>query len=149
MSIKINASIDDKFIGVPYKLGGKEFSGADCIGICILWLKEQGYEYEYDDGMGKILYKWYQTAPKRFVNAVLNYGNVVQWPEIRKYDVLLFFGVDEICKFPTMMGVMIDDRHFLSSLGDNRTSSVQILDINWKSKFWGAIRLHKVTENGS
>ena len=41
--------VDRKFIGVPYKFGGKSFDGADCMGLILLWYMEQGIEFDYDE----------------------------------------------------------------------------------------------------
>lgn len=140
-------SIDKNFLGIPYKIGGKDFSGTDCIGISVLWLKENGIDYDYDDNRGPILRHWYHTAPERLRNAILEHGNFVRFYELRKFDIVLFFGADATERFPTMGGVMIDDRHFLS-VSEGSGSRVSMLDMDWKERFWGAVRLHKIAEMG-
>ena len=84
-----NLLVDEKFIGIPYLLGAKSFQACDCVGICLLWLKEQGFDYAYDDGYGKIMKHWYQEKPRRFVDAVLQYGSMITWADVKKYDLLL------------------------------------------------------------
>lgn len=31
---------DHKFLGIPWKAGGRDFTGADCVGVTVLWLRE-------------------------------------------------------------------------------------------------------------
>lgn len=147
MSIKPdpNSLIDKKFIGIPYVLGGREFTGADCIGTAILWLREQGFDYEYDDKQGPVLAHWWEHSPRRFIDAMQQLGSFTRLQELRKYDCLLFTIGDEGATFPSCLGVMIDDRHFLVALKE-RGSFVQMMDSFWRGKFFAAIRLHKVRE---
>lgn len=146
MSIKIdpNTFIDPKFIGIPYLLYGKDFGGADCIGAAILYMRSLGIEYEYDDGMGPVMAHWWEHAPKRFLDAFLGQGSIVKFSNLKKHDCLLLFG-DEQSTFPSCVGIMVDDRHFLMSLPE-RGSFVTMLNSFWKEKTFSAIRLHKITE---
>ena len=106
--------VDARFVGIPYKLGGKSFDGADCIGVVILWLKEQGLEYDYDDRDALRMKKYWETSPGKFVDMVSEYGVMITFPQVRKYDFLLFFaGQDSV--FPTLPAVMVDDRFMLLS----------------------------------
>ena len=135
---------DKKFIGIPYALGGKSFGGADCVGVAILWLKEQGVNLEYDDGMGPVMAHWWEHNPRRFVDAFHQLGNQVKFSELKKYDCLLLIGNEQVL-FPSCLGIMVDDRHFLVSMKETG-SFVTMLDLHWKSMFWAGIRLHKITE---
>lgn len=144
IKIDPNALVDPKFIGIPYKLSGKSFEGADCIGAALLWLEDQGVKYEYDDGLGPVMKHWWQTHPRRFLDAFLAQGINVHWPDIKKYDCLLFFGAEQ-SSLPSCLGIMVDDRHFMIA-SEERGTFIDILSIEWKRKFWGSIRLHKVVE---
>lgn len=149
MSVKLdpNSFVDPKFIGIPFKLGGKSFKGSDCVGTVILWLKEQGIDYEYDDGLGPILAHWWATSPTRFMNAMLERGRVLIFPELKKFDLLMMFQDEEINKYPGMLGVMVEDRFFLTNTED-RGSRVYMLNEYWKRRCYGGLRLHKVVEKG-
>lgn len=146
MSTKINpdALVPAKFLGIPYKLHSKTFEESDCIGLAILWLKEHGLEYEYDDQKGPIMAHWWETQPRRFLDAFLEMGSVVKLSELRKFDCLLLMG-EESNTFPSCVGIMVDDRHFMCSL-PSRGSFIAMLNMHWKQRFWSAIRLHKVVE---
>lgn len=147
MSIKLdpNSVVDKKFLGIPYELGKRGFDGADCIGVAILWLADQGIQYEYDDSQGPVMAHWWEHNPKRFLDAFLSLGSIIRWPELKKYDCLLLLG-DEVSSYPSCMGIMVDDRHFLTSLKDGG-SFVSMLSLDWKQKFWSAIRLRKIEES--
>lgn len=136
-----NTLVDPKFVGIPYVHQGRSLEGADCIGVAILWLREQGLDYEYDDGKGEVMKNWWERHPRRFLDAMLQIGKIVKFSEVRKYDCLMFVLGNEGNTFPSCLGVMVDDRHFLVSV-DGRGSFVQILDMFWKQKYFGAIRLH-------
>lgn len=137
-----NSLIDPKFIGIPYKFKGREFEGADCIGLMILWFREQGIEYEYDDGQGPVMAHWWEHNPRRFLDAYLALGKIVHFQDVKKNDVLLLLGDDLSC-FPSCLGVMVDNRHMLVSF-EEKGSFVTMLNSHWKKRFFGAIRLHKV-----
>lgn len=32
---------DERFVGIPYRLGGSDFDGADCAGLVVLYLEER------------------------------------------------------------------------------------------------------------
>ena len=143
--IKINPDtiIENRFLGIPFKYGGKDFKGADCVGTCILWLRSHGFDYKYDDGKGKVLEHWFESAPSRFVDAVNKYGRLIHFHDLRKFDIILFFAHASVTRFPTGMGVMVDDRHYLSNeLG--KMSFVRMLDKDARAICFGGLRLHKV-----
>lgn len=149
MAIKIDPGslVDNKFLGIPYVLGEKTFEGCDCVGLAILYFKSLGVDYEYDDRQGPVLKRWYEHNPARFRDAIAAMGQVVEFANVKKYDCLLFFGEESIMRFPSCLGVMVDDRHFLTAT-EKDGSFVQMLNLAWKQKFWGAIRLRSVVEKG-
>ena len=137
--------VDPKFLGVPYKLGKEGFDECDCIGICILWLNEQGFNYKYSDGQGKVMAKWWESKPWRFRDALMKFGDIITFKQVKKYDCLLFFMDETANKYPSCMGVMVDDRHFLISL-EKIGSAVYMLNKTWRARYFSAVRLHQVTQ---
>ena len=151
MSVVIdpNGLVDRAFLGVPYKKNGRSLKGADCVGLCMLYLAAHGVNYSDIDSKERgTLQHWYETQPARFVDAFLNMGALVRFADLRKFDVLLFFSSEAVSKFPTGMGIMVDSRHFLGVLREGEESSVRMLNIHWKALFWGAMRLHRVADKG-
>ena len=143
-----NALVNPKFLNIPYILGGREFTGADCIGVAILWLRDHGFEYKYDDGQGAVLAHWWEHKPRRFIDAMQQLGEFVRLQEIRKFDCLMFVLGNEGVTFPSCLGVMVDDRHFLIST-ENRGSFVQMMDSFWRGKFFAAVRLRETVGGGT
>lgn len=140
----IHCEIDKKFLGVPYKFGGRAFDGADCVGLLILWFKEQGIHYQYRDKDGPIHADWFRNNPRRLVEAVTQYGNLIRFSDLQKNDVLMITNNGDE-SIPICLAVMADARHILTT-NDKQDSFVEMLNLEWKARFWGGIRLTKVAE---
>lgn len=138
-----NSLVDPKFLGIHYELGGKTFVKADCIGIAILWMKDQGFNFTYDDGQSPALKHWWEHNPWRLRNAIFKYGVMVPFSQVKKYDCLMFFLDETANQFPSCIGVMVDDRHFLTCL-EGSGSKVYMLNKSWRARYFGAIRFHQV-----
>lgn len=147
MSITISPEIESKFINVPYKLGGRDLRGCDCIGLVVLWLREQGLDYNYDQSDAFRMKKYWETSPSKFVEMVSEYGIMIPFFQVRKFDFLFFYAEKESV-FPTLPAVMVDDRHFLISKNKDGGSEVLMLTKEWKDRFWGAIKLRQAVEKG-
>lgn len=139
--------IDESLLGIPYLLGGRTREGADCIGTVILWLETQGIHYKYDDSQGPVLRNWWAKSPRRFLDAMLKLGTIVDFRDVRKFDCLMFVLGNEGNTFPSCIGIMVDERHMITST-EERGSFVEMLNIEWKKRFFGAIRLRKIVEAG-
>lgn len=138
--------IDPKFVDVPFVYEGKTLDGTDCIGLTILFLKEHGFDYEYDPKAEPALHHWYLSSMQKFADAMFKYGKVLGFSELKKFDVVMFFGNDGLDRFPVLMGIVIDEgRHFLMNFREHG-SHVVMFDEEWKSKFFGGMRLYKVME---
>ena len=153
MSYKVDGSklVPPRFMGIPYKLGGRSFDGADCVGVAMLYLKEHGLDYSGEDLNlleRATLEGWYERNPRRFVDRVLQLGKPVPFAEVRRFDLLLFFSPDGVSKFPTGMGIMVDPRHFLGCVRPGEESRVEMLNVIWKSMLWGCLRLHRAVDEG-
>lgn len=144
MSVRIDprASVDSRFLDIPYELGRSDFGAADCMGIVVLYLREHGFHYEYSNEMANTYKHWWEHTPRRFMDYIVRQGDMVRFSEVAKFDVLFFLESGGIGSFPSHPGVMVDDRHLLTSY-DRIKSQVLMLDISWKSRFWGAVRPRK------
>lgn len=139
--------IEKKFIDIPYKLGGRSFENADCMGIVILWYMEQGIEFEYNDSIANKMNSFWITRPAEFLSLISTFGEFIPFNQITKYDFLLFYHEKREAVFPTFPAVMVDDRHFLSNF-DKTVSRITMIDMDWKQRFWGAIKIKKAVEKG-
>lgn|SRR3990167_4286683 len=136
----MNDLVDQRLIGIPYKIGGKTAAGADCVGVAVMWLRSKGIMVDYKDGKGPISSDWWAKSPRRFMESLLEVGHAIRFQDVKKYDCLLLFG-NEQCLYPSSLAVMVDDRHILTA-SEARGSFCEILSESWKAKFWGAIRLN-------
>lgn len=138
--------IDSKFIGVPFKYDGKTLEETDCIGLIVLYLKEHGFDYEYDEKYEPALKHWYETSVQKFAEGMMKYGKVLGFSELRKFDLVMFFGEELSNKFPQILGIVVDEgRHFLMNFPESG-SHVVMFDEYWKNRFFGGMRLWKVME---
>lgn len=79
-----------KFVGLPYKFLGTDFTGVDCIGLCQLFFNEHGYPIEIRDGR-PITKDWYLTEPYRLARwLVKNFDKINNMEELRYGDIVLF-----------------------------------------------------------
>lgn len=139
--------IDKKFIDIPYKFGHQSFDGADCMGVILLWYREQGIVFDYDEKTARNMKVFWERRPAEFLTLVSGFGSFIPFAEIKKYDFLLFFSDGKDDTFPTFPAVMVDDRHFLSNI-DKTGSVLTMLNMDWKNRFWGAIKINKAVEMG-
>lgn len=79
-----------KYIGLPYKFLGTDFTGVDCIGLCQLFLCEHGIDIEIRDGR-PITKDWYLTEPFRLARWLIkNFNKVENMYELQYGDIVLF-----------------------------------------------------------
>lgn len=84
-----------KYIGIPYKLHGRDYSGADCYGLVYLYLKDRGYTLpKYD-----IPYSMEDAETLISKNKPLLSGDLLEHP-IEDCIVLFYKG-----KVPNHIGV--------------------------------------------
>lgn len=146
MSVKIKPNIDDKFIGVPFVKDGRSHEGTDCLGLVYLWYAHHGVVYEeaHDTGSEAAGFWWAQN-PRRYIEGMKQYGHTVAFFELKRHDMILFFDPQINSAMPIDAGIMVDDRHFLwTKVG--AASEVQMLNEFFRNRFWGGLRLFKVTE---
>ncbi len=137
--------INKKFIDIPYKLGGKSTDGADCMGVVLLWYREQGIVFDYDESIANKMNIFWERRPAEFLSLVYSFSSFIPFQEIKKYDFLLFFGNERGETFPSLTAAMVDDRYLLTSTKE-KGSFIEILNVDWKSKFFRALRLDSVSK---
>ena len=134
----------DKYIGIPYKHLGKDFSGVDCFGLIYLIFKEElgielpdftklGYSKGLEDSKDKDV----------LINVIDKFDGII-FEKVDKpyriFDVPIFYGIGCMKDIASHIGVFIDTNHFIH-IKENTTSIVNKLDSHYKSKIHGVLRL--------
>lgn len=80
----------EKFIGIPYKFLGTDFTGVDCIGLCQLFYFEHNLPIIFRDGR-EIKKDWYLTEPYRLARwLITNFDKIDNQNDLEYGDVVLF-----------------------------------------------------------
>ena len=143
MSIQIDANslVDKKFVGLPWERLGRTEKGVDCIGIVWLYLKANGIDVPDTDGL-PIPKDWKKQDAERMLKGVLKYGDMTTLNRVEKFDIVLFSLSNMTRKMPDHIAVMVSHSHFLH-ITEYGVSQVQGMDMFWRERLVGAVRLHK------
>ena len=140
--LDLNSLVDPKFLGIPYKLRGRGFDGADCIGLVILWFKAHGYDVG-DSGSEPYAAHWNDEDPQLYLKTLLEYGEFVDFRQVQPNDVLMILNHDEDpekdSKHVESIGVVLDPGHFLVTTQE-KGSVVGTFTLHNVRYFVGAIR---------
>lgn len=129
--------IAQQFLGIPYRHGGRDRKGLDCVGLVYLFYQELGIKLPDSDGQ-PYADDWYKKDPERLLRGLQQVGrpvNIGREP-LQPLDLVYF----RIGRAITHTGVMINPGSFLHVLIGKR---VQITPLNpaWRRRLWGARRL--------
>lgn len=105
-----------KWVGIPYRLNGRDRNGADCLGLVWMYLKEQGISIPDGDGE-PINETWKERAQDRFLAELNRIAAKVDTP--KKNDIVLIHWFHQAAH----LGVMIDSQNMLHTSFD-RTSEI-------------------------
>lgn len=122
-----------KFVGVPFRWGGTDLKGTDCIGIVVMFLQECSVQVTGADGM---VYSrgWWKRDPQWFIREILERGTEVRQDQLRTFDVLCFRIEGEI----RHIGVYVGYGKFLHAYCD--ASCIDRLSGSWGSKLALCVR---------
>ena len=84
----------NKFIGITFKLGGRDRNGIDCIGLVWKYLHDQGYQVELDKRCSA---EWIKNAKfDEWVKLVKSYGEPIEVNQLQENDIIYFAWKGEI-----------------------------------------------------
>ena len=99
----------DKLIGIPFKLGGIDFDGCDCRGICYLYHKHvHGVEFPYDDGK-RIKFRNPKNDKKRINDFLCNFCHHIGFQDLEEGDFVIMKAKKDI----GVLGVCVDNKKIL------------------------------------
>ncbi|MGE5598498.1 MAG: NlpC/P60 family protein [Bacteroidota bacterium] len=101
----------DDFLGIPYRLNGRDRSGADCAGLVLLYLRSLGYHPPDGDGR-PVTPDWRKDAEPRMLAWLNKYAVPVD--RAQQGDIALF----RLPRGTMHLGVMVDGQSFLHVLED-------------------------------
>jgi len=80
----------NKLIGIPFKIGGDDFTGCDCRGLCYLYHKfVHGKEYTHTDNEAIIERRDKDKDNERMHNVLKEFTMPVGFDDLREGDVVL------------------------------------------------------------
>lgn len=141
-NLNANGLVDPKFIGIPYRLKGRRFDGADCIGLVILWFQEHGYDVG-NSGSEPYAAHWTDEDPQLYLKKLMEYGDFVDFRQMQPNDVVMILNHDpdreKDSKRVDSIGVVVDGGHFLATTKE-KGSQVGTFTVANLRYFVGAIR---------
>ena len=131
------AEIARQFLGIPYRHGGRDKNGLDCLGLAYIFYKELGITLPTSDGLPYTA-DWYREDPERLWRGLLKIGSPVDLKtELLEPLDLVYFQVGGAI---THAGVMIDRHSFLHVM-IGQPVHLTCLNSTWKRHLRGARRL--------
>jgi len=127
----------NKYIGIPYKSGGRDICGADCYGLCKIIYKDlKGIDLpDYTDLMyNKETWKEDNHILSNINNFKKDSGFFTVDSPYSVFDCLIF--ADGL--FADHIGILIDDNKFIHT-HEKHSSMIGKLDI-WKRKLFVVLR---------
>lgn len=124
-----------KYIGIPYKLNGRDIDGTDCLGLVWIYLKDQGITIPDGDDL-TIDETWQGNAESRFIAALDAIACRVESP--KKNDIVLL----HYCKQWAHIGVMLDNQYMLH-LPNEQGSERALVDGYGKHRIIGFWRVKR------
>ena len=123
------------YVGIPFKIMGRDREGLDCAGLVALYLGERGYKISADDGKGEYGYDWVKQDPERLREGVEKSGEVVEDVyDLRPDDILYFDIAGE-----GHVGVYIGYGKFLQ-ITENSKSHIAHMHGKWGQKLKMVVR---------
>lgn len=124
-----------KYVGVPYRHGGRGLDGIDCLGLLLCIYRECGIMLPDGDGR-PYSEDWFATEPERYIKGLSSIGETATEP-FKPLDLVYFRFHGGVVSHA---GIMIDRLRFIHVL-ERRSVMVTRLGGMWRSKLAGARRL--------
>lgn len=124
-------------LGIPYRHGGRDRNGVDCLGLLCLFYQKLGINLPNHDGQ-EYTRDWYKKDPERFWRGLQQVGVGVRiaTEPLKPLDLVYF----KIGGTVTHAGVMLDENSFLHVMIGQKVHIARLTRA-WKRRLKGARRL--------
>lgn len=130
-----------KYVGLPYKAGGRNFDGTDCYGIAVLVGKEE-LGIDLPDFTELLYDKDRYDIDKKEDHILRNLD--ICWARVKKpYKIFdcLIFNSGKDCTLINHIGIYIGNNKFIHII-ESQTSMISSLDNPyWENKVYGVMRV--------
>lgn len=124
----------NKYVGVPYKHGGRAMDGADCWGLALMVYHDLGFElWDIKDAYDET---WEWNDRSLFIE---NYHR--EWKRVSKpfvFDGVLFQNKKGLVVHG---GIMLDDNKFMHASRKTGVVIARVSDLLWRKSFEGYYHL--------
>ncbi len=129
------ATIVRKYIGIPYRHGGRDLKGLDCLGLAYCFYQDLGTEIPDGDG-SPYSPQWVYEDPERYLRGIQKVGREVSITAIQPLDFVYF----KIGRYISHCGVMVDSQYFIHVLQGTRVH-LTLLNWAWRRRLVGIRRV--------
>jgi cell wall-associated NlpC family hydrolase len=124
-----------KYEGIPYRHGGRDLTGLDCLGLAHFFFKDCGIEIPVNDGM-EYSPNWAKQDPERYLRGILQLGQAAPIDDLQPLDFVYF----RMGRYISHGAVMIDSQNFIHVI-QRMSVHVSPMNLIWKKRLVGARRL--------
>lgn len=134
MSLLAIDTVVEAYVGIPYRHGGRDRTGLDCLGLVHSFYN--AVDINVPDGDGEAYApRWWVDDPTRYLRGILVHGSPV-CGDLRPLDFVYFRMAGDAV---THGGIMVDAQRFIHVL-EGRSVMVSRLASWWRRRFAGARR---------